>query len=235
MLDRDALRREVMRIHQRYAREVVETFGFCPWAIGARERGRVQTRVLFGAVPDLEQTLHEVESLEFDESADIGLLVFPELTSSRLSFQHFAASVRERHEERAGRGQACFAIADFHPDAAPDLASAERLVAYIRRSPDPLLQLLRHSALDAVRRGEQPGTRFVDPALLLTETERMLARPAPLHERVARANFETMQRVGLARVAAVLDDILGDRDQSYARQGLAPPPWSARRRESAKV
>lgn len=229
MLDRAALRTEVLRVHLRYALEVVEALGFCPWAAAARTAGRVQTRVVFGHEPDLAQTLHEVEILEYDESADIGLIVFPELVLDRVAFQHFGARVREQNEQRNGRGRARFAIADFHPDAAPDLASAERLVAFIRRSPDPTLQLLRRSTLDAVRRGEQPGTRFVDPAQL---AEADLGRlREPIHERLARANLLTVQRLGVERVAAVLDDIQRDRDRSYARLGAALPPWSRSARE----
>jgi hypothetical protein len=227
MVDREALRAEVLRVHLRYAREVVEALGFCPWAAGARAEGRVQTRVVFGRDPDLAQTLHEVESLEYEESADIGLIVFPELTADRVAFQHFGARVREQNEQRTGRGRAPFAIADFHPDAEPDLASAERLVAFIRRSPDPTLQLLRRSTLDAVRRGEQPGTRFVDPAQL-AEVDLARHRPEPIHQRLARANLQTVQQLGIDRVAALLDDIQRDRDRSYARLGAAPPPWSRR-------
>jgi hypothetical protein len=225
MVDRDALRTEALRIHRRYALEVVEAFSFCPWAAGARTEGRVQTRVVFGAEPDLKQTLHEVESLEYDESADIGLLVFPELRSDRIAFQHFAARVREQLEARYGRGRAPFALADFHPDAHADLGSPERLVAFIRRTPDPTLQLLRHSALDAVRRGEQPGTRFVDPAQL-AHAELAAPQTEPLHQRLARANRETVLRHGVEHVAAVIADILSDRDRSYGRLGVPAAAWN---------
>jgi hypothetical protein len=44
--------------------------------------------------------------------------------------------------------------------------------------------------------------------------------------RLAQANLETVLRVGVEPLAALLDDILRDRDQSYARLGLPPPPWS---------
>lgn len=226
MADGDALRSEALRVHLRYAQEVVEALGFCPWAAGARAAGRVHTRVVLGCDLDLEQTLREVASLEDEASADIGLLVFPEVVAGRLDFQHWSARVRDGCEQRAGRGHAVFAIADFHPDAEADLTAAERLVAFIRRSPDPTLQLIRRSVLDGVRRGEPAGTRFVDPASLGGLHERdMVSQPEPLHARLARANLETVQRLGLARVAAVLEDIALDRDRSYARLGLPPPPW----------
>jgi hypothetical protein len=223
MVDGNALRAQALRVHQRYAREVVEALGFCPWAAGARAAGRVVVRIVLGRELDLQRTLDEVQNLERDETADIGLLVFPEATAGRLQFQHWSARLREQAEQSAGRGRAVFAIADFHPDAEADLGSAERLVAFIRRSPDPTLQLVRRSVLDAVRSGTASGTRFVDPALL---GEGDLApRREPIQERIARANLETVKRLGIARVTAVIDDILLDRDRSYAQLGLPPPPW----------
>src|SRR5262249_48601810 len=127
-LRREALRREALRVHARYASEVIEALNFCPFSAPARAAGRVHTRVLFGHEPSIDETLHEMDSLEHDESAEIGLLVYPELQLTRLAFQHFAASVRERDEARHGRGATAFAVADFHPDAEPDMEAPEKLV-----------------------------------------------------------------------------------------------------------
>jgi hypothetical protein len=225
---REALRREALRVHARYASEVIEALNFCPFSAPARAAGRVQTRVLFGPEPSLDETLHEMDSLEHDESAEIGLLVYPELQLTRVAFQHFAARVRAQDETRHGRGATAFAVADFHPDAEPDMEAPEKLVAFIRRSPDPVLQLLRRTALASVR-GPDQGTRFVDPAQLL-DPQFTPAATEPLHERIARANHRTVQRLGLARVSAVVQDILEDRDRSYARLGLDPPLFRRRKR-----
>src|SRR4051812_33073978 len=99
MVDRDALRAEALRIHLRYSVEVIEALGFCPWAQAARIAGRVRTIVAFGNPNDTAVTFHaqilqEIDALEADENVDVGLLVFPELTSSRIAFQHLAARVR---------------------------------------------------------------------------------------------------------------------------------------------
>ncbi|HMI94834.1 MAG TPA: DUF1415 family protein, partial [Polyangiales bacterium] len=119
-LDRDALREEALRIHARYSLEVVEGLGFCPWARAAREQGRVCTRVLLEGESTTAAVVDQVAVLERDASCEIGLLVFPQLTLARVAFQHFAAAVRTDYEPRAGSSP--FAIADFHPDAAPNLA-----------------------------------------------------------------------------------------------------------------
>ena len=46
--------------YERYAVEVVERFGFCPWARAARESGNVTLRVVFSADRD-----------DFDESLSL--------------------------------------------------------------------------------------------------------------------------------------------------------------------
>jgi hypothetical protein len=225
MLDREALRAEALRIHARYAVEVVEGLGFCPWARAAREQGRVCTRILLDGQDTPAAALEQVIALERDASCEIGLLVFPELTLARVAFQHFAAEVRAGYEPRAGG--APFAIADFHPDADPNLRSAAELVAFIRRSPDPTLQLVRRSALAAVRMGDGPGTRFIDASAWTLGSAPSPPLPAPLHERVAGANLRQVQTLGVEHVLALFAAIERDRDASYARHGLAPPPWRA--------
>ena len=230
MVDRDALRAEALRIHARYVTEVVEALGFCPWAKDARQAGRVRCEVVFGSAGDaamLEGVETAIAELEADAQIEIGLLVMPELSLGRLELQHFAAKVRERYRP-AAPAQA-FAIADFHPDAAPRLGSPAQLVPFIRKSPDPSLQLVRHSAIEAVRLGGTPGTRFVDAAALADGGLEALGIDAPsLSERVARANLRTVQELGVEHVEALFADLEADRDQSYARLGLPLPAWRSR-------
>jgi hypothetical protein len=221
-IDRDALRAQALRVHARYAIEVVEALGFCPWARAAREQGRVYTRILLDDESTPARAIDRVSELERDAGCEIGLLVFPQLELSRVAFQHFAAAVRAGYEPLAGSEP--FAIADFHPDAAPNLASPAELVAFIRRSPDPTLQLVRRSTLAAVRLSEGPGTRFVDLSTWSPNAAHS-AQPAPLHERVASANLRQVQSLGIEHVLALLSAIERDRDASYARLGLSPPPW----------
>jgi hypothetical protein len=233
MIDREALRAEVLRVHARYVSEVVEALGFCPWAAVARRQGRVRTVAILGESPTLESVLEDLRALERDDNTDIGLLVLPEVVIGRVEFQHFAARVRAGYESvRAADG---FAIADFHPDAAPDLASPARLVPFIRRSPDPTLQLVRRSTLDAARRGEPSGTKFVDADSLAQSLEPLPPENEPVHARLARENLDLVQHLGVEHVTAVLDDIQRDRDLSYQRLGIAPPPWSPMRRGTSRV
>jgi hypothetical protein len=222
VIDREALRREAQRVQLRYSIEVVEAFDFCPWARSARETGRVRTVVLFGSEPATSNVVAVVRGLGADPQPEIGLLLFPELVLGRVAFQHLAAAVRARLE---AEGDRTFAIADFHPDAELDLASPERLVAFVRRSPDPTLQLVRRSALDAARLTPDSGTRFLDPAQLARAAATAGSEVEPVHARIARNNQRTVAGE-TARVAAVLDEISRDRNQSYAALGLPQPPWA---------
>ncbi|MFI5306953.1 MAG: DUF1415 family protein [Polyangiales bacterium] len=226
MVDREALREQAVRVHLRYVREVVVAFGYCPWAHGALEGGRVRSAVLFGSEPALDATLAEIVALELDADVDIGFLLFPESTLGPLEHQHFAAQVRASYDPPGASRSEGFAVADFHPDVTADLRSPERLVPFIRASPDPSLQLVRHSALAAVRRGDTQGTRFVDAAALAAQLlHHEGAATPPLHERIASMNLETTSRIGVERVTAVLRDIARDRDQAYAALGISAPPW----------
>jgi len=226
MLDRDALREQAVRLHLRYVHEVVVAFGFCPWAAAALARGRVRTAVVFGEEPTVEASVSEVVALEADPAADIGFLIFPQSRLDALSHQHFAASVRAAYEPPGQSRATGFALADFHPAVSPDASTPARLVPFIRASPDPTLQLVRHSVLAEVRRGDEPTTRFVEPALVARQSlEALSASRPPVHARIAAANFATLSRLGIERVTAVLRDIAADRERAYSALGLAPPPW----------
>ena len=239
MLDRDALRAEALRIHHRYVVEVVEALGFCPWAASARAAGRVRSVVVFGDALGERHALRrdilrEIEALEHDERVDVGLLVFPEVAAGRIEFQHLAAEVRTQFAARPERDPRHFALADFHPDAAADLGAPERLVPFIRRSPDPTFQLIRYAALDATRAGA-PGTRFVDMESLDRLGAPQAAPVQPTHERIARANLRTVRQLGVERGEALILDILRDRDRSYGRLGVPLPPWRSVAPDAAKM
>ena len=108
-------------------------------------------------------------------------------------------------------------VAEFHPDATIDLATPARLVPFLRRSPDPLLQLVPLELLDRVR----AHTAVVD----ITEQAQMLGGlAAPLRGDIADTLAETNHTRVIAEreaIAAILDDIAADRRRSYPRVGIA--------------
>jgi hypothetical protein len=228
--DWQRLEREVERVHRRYQVEVVEALNLCPWARDARLSGRVQMRVSFMSEPDSAEAWSQVVAAMRAPEAEVGILVFPALDLGRLAFSHFVATLRVRESEANLNtpGAERIALADFHPDASADTVSAERLVPFLRRAPDPMVQIVRQSALENVRLSEAQGTSFVDPSQYNLATMLSLpAAPPALATRVARNNARTVERMGVAQLEALVADILNDRHASYAALGLPLPAWAA--------
>ncbi len=220
----ERLRAEALRVYRRYAIEVVEAMEFCPWAAKARRDGVVGERVILAPGEPIEEALAAAEVVAADGRLEIGLLIFPRMRLERRAFERFVARVREADATRSAPRPVPLAMAAFHPDAAADLAAPARLTPFLRRTPDPTIQLVRQSTLDSVRKHEQSGTAFLDPASLADmsfEELEELGQPAavPLHERVAKANLEAVKARGVAEIEAILTDIRADRDRAYAALG----------------
>jgi len=105
-------------------------------------------------------------------------------------------------------------MAAFHPEAQADLSDPERSIPFLRRTPDPTIQLVRYEALESVREGFNEGTQFVDAKALMTMD---LTRDdtLPLRERIARTNHRTLNRLGIDAVEARFQAIFADRDAAY--------------------
>ena len=218
--------REVIRVYERYAVEVVERFDLCPWAERARQAGRVEPRVLFDSDPShLGSALEAITRLAGDERVEVGLLLFPCLDIGRRDFEHYLRILRRADVERYEPGLGPFAMAAFHPDAAPDLDHSDRLVPFVRRSPDPTIQLVRKSLLDELNGSTRAGTSFLDIRRLAEgfggNTER---ETVSLRQWVAERNLATVSQCGAATLEAIFEDIERDRRESYARVGLPPTP-----------
>lgn len=214
--------REALRVYQRYAREVVERFDFCPWATRARREGAAEPHVLLGDDPrDFSASLTLIAELAARPQISVGLLIYPRFDLGRLDFEHFVRRLRQADSERHEPGKVPFAMAAFHPQAEPALDDAERMVPFLRRSPDPTIQLVRSDALSAVRGTPSGGTALVEVWMLsaagLAKEEELGVR-----DRIALNNLKTVREVGPAAIERVLVDIEHDRATSYARLGLPP-------------
>jgi hypothetical protein len=215
--------REAERLHHRYLIEVVEACGLCPWAERARKDGRTRVAVLL----QVDDAAIAPASAVMDEWADdgeleVGFLIFPRLPLGRADFDRFVSRLRSADVERRPPGEAPFALAAFHPDAAPQLDDPERLIPFLRRTPDPCIQVVRMSILKRVRSGTSEGTQFID----IKAIEAALSDNAspPLRERIARANLHAVRRMGVAQLEDRIGHILRDRDQSYASLGAFGAP-----------
>ncbi|AKT36490.1 hypothetical protein [Chondromyces crocatus] len=141
---------EVVRIHTRYADEVVAGYQLCPF-LRDTASGFGTFCVLLDREPVLETTL----SAARDADSSVIHLVFPCLRTPAAAFERFAARVGDAL--RRGTGQNATApgtfplppvndkapvMATFHPQMLGDASNAHRLVGLLRRAPDPFVQLI---------------------------------------------------------------------------------------------
>jgi hypothetical protein len=193
-----SIEREARRLLDRYLTEVVERFGLCPWAEPARRRGELRVEIVVA-----EDAVGEaVTRIAEDAKATIGMVVLAASSITPAALRRLRdASVRPD-----------VAIADFHPDGAGDLASAARLVPVLRRAPDPMLQVVRWSVLEAARRAPPPPDRAEQARLLAGAT----ATPhEPVADAIARTNHASISAAGLRALTDVLDDLARDRARAY--------------------
>jgi len=213
------LTRATLEVYERYAVEVVERFGFCPWARSARTSNLVGLHVIFSSDPDdFDESLALLSELHrAPEGTDVALFIYPLLDLDRLGFEDYARRLRKRAERATPRLDA-FATAAFHPSAEADLSHPDRLVPYVRKSPDPTLQLLRNSALSSIK-GLVRGTEFLDVSALSLDDLSALREPPPkpLRERIAEENLTTVRDVGPAIIDATLAEIAKQREAAHER------------------
>lgn len=223
----EALRHATLEAYERYAVEVVERFNFCPWARSARESGDVTLRVVFSADHDdfdeslrLLLDLHEQApetSAESGTQVDVALFIYPLLDLDRLGFEDYARRLRTR-AETGQKNLDAFAMAAFHPSAGADLTHPDRLVPFVRRSPDPTLQLVRKSTLSSIK-GLASGTAFLDVSALTAAAFKALQEPPPkpVRERIAEQNLASVRDAGTDAIEAVLADIARQREAAHER------------------
>ncbi len=206
---------EVLRINARFVQEIVEGFDICPYARGARLDGSAIREVLLDDTLDLAPSLALIDRLERDPSApDIVQVIYPRLSVTSREFEHFNARVRDAHVARVPA--AVFVHAVFHPDYACDLRTPDALVPYLRRSPDPMIQLVRFATLENVRKAHGRGTVLWD--LSTIDLDDPPPPPPPsVPDRIALANRERVLRVGAATLEAIHVSIREDRARAYAR------------------
>jgi hypothetical protein len=88
-----------------------------------------------------------------------------------------------------------------------DLSDANRAVSFLRRSPDPTLQLVRITTLDRVRSGRPAGSVYLDASQLSPDEVRKLEPLPSLSDQIAATNLRTLRRHDAAALAAVLEAI----------------------------
>ena len=209
--------------NDRYIREFIEALTLCPYARRTRESGMLhrvvvleaggapQTPGFEAAVAALATAIAGVEALPAD-SVDVALLILPVLApelskgiEGARAFEHLVALARERMQARHPRGDSPFYCVPFHPDFAEDLRDEHRAVRFIRRSPDPTVQLVRASVLRAVRGGG--ATDYVNTTGLSATELMALTAPESVSDRIGRANLRTLENQGAPTLRRLLAEI----------------------------
>jgi hypothetical protein len=218
-LDAD-LTREARRLFRRYAVEVVEALGFCPWAEAARKRGEVREDVRVEATLDPARDAAWVREIAAASRIVVGVLLFPRASLTESDWHEYVRGVREAYAKAPGPHGTEMAMVGFHPDAEGRLDAPQTIVNFTRRCPDPTIQAIRLRTLETMRQKEGGGTQFFDPRT--SDLATLLAAPParPLHERVAEANVDTVRRLGVEEIVKRMDDIRRDRDATYRALGL---------------
>ena len=197
---------EVRRVLDRYLVEVIEAYNLCPWARSARQNGELVIDILWGRPTPAEVCAAAARAMA-TKAMRVAMLLFPEAGASSRDLRAYRDAILK--ESPAG-------IADFHPDATLDLLTPARLVSFLRRSPDPMLQLVPLSILDGVRTPVFVPN-MAQQAAMLDGTH---ASTEDIGDKIAATNHATVTR-DAAAIGAVLDDIAADRDASYARVGIS--------------
>jgi hypothetical protein len=183
--------------NDRYLREFVEALELCPFARKCRETGRLARYVFRGSHPT-EATLTAIAELErtAEDQVEVALLIYSEFIAGLAAFEEFRDEVRT--SLRLFYGVA------FHPELPVDLSDANRAVSFLRRSPDPTLQLVRIATLERVRAGRPTGTLYVDPARISPAELSALHRSMSVSDEIAEANLRTLRTHNAAELERML-------------------------------
>jgi hypothetical protein len=204
----DARAHEVRRLLDRYLAEIVEEYDLCPWARTSRAGGELAVEILWDT-PTLDEWLAAARRAFSSPAIRVAMLVAPELALSRQELH----GVRDQVAKQIGT----LGVAEFHPDATFDAKTPARLVPFLRRSPDPMLQCVPLALLDSVRGPPLDVDRAMQIAMLVRAGGVHAVKPE-LADRIARTNHA---RVSQAEVEAKLAAIAEDRATSYARVGIS--------------
>lgn len=201
----------------RYLVEVVEELGLCPWAQKARLRGEVRVAVVWGESCEAEVACQLARRCLEDPEARVIMIIFPELAGGTSALEPLRDEVALLVPD-AG-------VAAFGPHGALDLelalSSPARLVPLLRRSPDPLLQLVPFTLLDELR-AQPPAAELGQQARVLAG---LVAPPPPsLVDGIALRNHATISPDRGARLLRTLDDLARDRAERYAAAGIRVAP-----------
>lgn len=184
-----AFAREVLRVHRRYATEVVGAYSLCPF-MKDPDTAFGHFCVMLDPEPNPSTTLDAI----LEAQSSVIHVIFPCASAPTGAFEKFAGSMRESLRSWIPRPPV---MAVFHPELSGDFSTSHRLVGFVRRAPDPFIQLVPEGL-------HEGGTVFVDSYVAMPKLP-------------AEQNFDRLRDPrDRERLSAALADIREDRDRSYA-------------------
>ena len=202
--ERVAIERAALAQNFIYVRDFVEGWGLCPYSREARRLGQTSRYVHFQTTTDLSELTDLFVDIAEDPRQIVAQIIFPDLRVEPLAWIDFCHQLTRAGHARRG-GPDVLANAALHPSLPYSKKSAFALIPLFRRAPDPTIQLVRLSELERLYEGRQKGSTFVDPS----DIHRLLeaAVPKSLYDRVAEANQQTANRLGIAHIEAELAEL----------------------------
>jgi len=210
-----AFEREVRRINLRFNREVIEGLVVCPYARVARETGSSTVVVRGESVPTFEALFEVADALATDPAIEVAQVVFPRVTLGAAEFLAFGSDFGPANAARTPKKRPTFVHAAFHPGLSYGTDTPPRMVPFFRRSPDPMIQLVRLAVLDAIHATKPRGTQFFDGDVASLRELMKQKRPESVTDRITRENHERAMAGAHEKIGEILADIAADRARSY--------------------
>lgn len=135
--------------NDRYLREFIEAFAICPYARTCRETGRLHREVILQTEPMAAPLVQRIIELSAQEYADVevGLLILPSLRMSASDFDRFVRGIQRTYQQQRPAGTSGYFVVAFHPENDLRLDNPDVAVRFMRRSPDPTIQIVRPEAI----------------------------------------------------------------------------------------
>ncbi len=201
---REALAREALRLHERYHREIIERFSVCPWAKPARADDRTRAHVVVDASCSPGGLVPVLADWAADGTVDVAFVIAPRFTGDADAFADWATSIAKAYSD-------IFLTAPFFPSASASAGS----IQFLRQTPDPTVQFVRRTRLEAIRAQDTP--HYTDIFDLDLRDPQAKEAPRDVAASVVAHNERMIEREGKAEIQRILNDIREDRERTYAR------------------
>lgn len=207
---------EVVRVHKRYAVEVVAAYRLCPFL---RDPDVAFGR--FCIVLAHQPVLDDAREAYRRAESPVLHIVYPLSRAVPSDFERFGGEVgraardiwREAAEGDPRFGPEPPVVATFHRTLAGDRTSPHRLIGMLRRAPDPFVQIIpggHHESGTMV--AQLDDIEGMAPEALV---KMLQVVPPPPKDRTQEL-FARLSAATLDEIEALLADIHADRDRSYA-------------------